>query len=102
MASLASELAELDRIVHEPARLALLTALAASTEADFLFLCRLTGLTKGNLSAHLAKLEAAGLIDVRKEFVRKKPRTILTITSAGKDAIEVHWHHLDQLRKVKP
>ena len=49
----------------------------------------------GNLSTHLGKVDAAGLIDVRKEFVKKKRRIIVTITSAGKDAIERHWHHLD-------
>lgn len=72
------ELASVDRLVHEPARLAILTALAACASADFLFLQQLTGLSKGNLSSHLAKLEQAGLVGVSKQFVGNrwvKPRS---------------------------
>ena len=63
------EMSTLDRVVHEPARLAILTALAACRSADFLFLQSLTGLTKGNLSGHLAKLERAGLVGVEPTFL---------------------------------
>ena len=62
----------LDRLVHEPGRLAILTVLSAVADADFVFLQRTTGLTKGNLSSHLAKLEDAGLVTIEKRFVRKK------------------------------
>jgi DNA-binding transcriptional ArsR family regulator len=94
------ELAELDRLVHEPARLAILTALAACRSADFLYLQRLTGLSKGNLSSHLSKLEAAELVSVEKEFVGKTPNTRLSITRNGRAAIERHWKRLDQLRQA--
>ena len=99
MSTPSESLAELDRLVHEPARLALLTALSGCESADFLFLQRLTGLTKGNLSVHLSKLEAAGLVEVRKEFVGKKPRTVLSLTDPGREAVERHWERLDSLRR---
>jgi len=66
------ELARIDKLVHEPARLAILNALAACHVAEFLFLQELTGLTKGNLSCHLSKLEKANLVSIDKHFVRKK------------------------------
>jgi DNA-binding transcriptional ArsR family regulator len=94
------ELADLDRLIHEPARLAILTALAACRSADFLYLQRLTGLSKGNLSSHLSKLEAARLVVVDKEFIGKTPNTRLSITKTGRGAIERHWRRLDQLRQA--
>ena len=94
------ELAELDRLVHEPARLAILTALSACRGADFLYLQRLTGLTKGNLSSHLSKLEAAGLVQIDKEFVGKTPNTSASLTRAGRAAIDRHWKQLDRLRSA--
>lgn len=94
-----AELAELDRLIHEPARLAILTALAACRSADFLYLQRLTGLTKGNLSSHIAKLEAAGLVQVDKTFDRKIPVTRLSLTKAGRRGIDQHWRRLDGLRR---
>lgn len=93
------DLAGLDRLIHEPARLAILTALSACESADFLFLQRLTGLTKGNLSAHLSKLEEAGLVLVTKVFLGKKPRTTLRLAKAGREAVERHWRQLDALRE---
>ena len=94
------ELAELDRLVHEPARLAILTALAACKHADFLYLQRLTGLSKGNLSSHLGKLESAELIAIEKEFVGKTPNTRVGITKSGRATIERHWKQLDRLRQA--
>jgi DNA-binding MarR family transcriptional regulator len=92
------ELAALDRLVHEPARLSILTALASCESADFLYLQRLTGLSKGNLSSHLSKLEEAGLLAVTKQFKGKTPNTQLVITEQGRRAIEQHWEQLDRLR----
>lgn len=94
------QLAGLDRLVHEPARLAILTALAACKSADFLYLQRLTGLSKGNLSSHLSKLEDAELVTVEKEFVAKIPNTRLSITKTGSAAVEHHWKRLDSLRRA--
>jgi DNA-binding transcriptional ArsR family regulator len=90
----------LDRLVHEPGRLAILTVLSSVTDADFVFLQRATGLTKGNLSSHLAKLEEAGLVAIEKRFVRKKPNTNIALTKAGRTRVSRHWEQLDQLRSL--
>lgn len=79
--------AQLDRLVHEPARLSVLLLLHSLDEADFLFLQRETGLTQGNLSSHLATLEEAGYLRARKEFVGKRPRTLLSLTARGRVAL---------------
>lgn len=92
------EIAGLDKLIHEPARLAILTALSACQKADFLYLQRLTGLTKGNLSSHLSKLEEAALVVISKTFEGKKPVTYLQLTTQGRQAIENHWQKLDALR----
>jgi DNA-binding transcriptional ArsR family regulator len=93
-------LAALDRLIHEPARLAILTALAACQSAEFLFLQRLTGLTKGNLSSHLAKLEEGGLVLIEKTFSGKTPHTFLRLTDDGRQAIAAHWQRLEQLGRA--
>lgn len=93
-------LAGLDRLIHEPARLAIMTALSASEGADFLFLQSLTGLTRGNLSSHLSKLEDAELVDVKKRFIGKKPNTYASLTGKGLQAIDEHWKRLERLRKA--
>jgi DNA-binding MarR family transcriptional regulator len=98
MADVFEELAGLDRLIHDPSRLAILTALSACTSADFTFLQRLTGLTQGNLSGHLSKLEEAGLVDVEKKFVDRKPNTMLSLTEKGRKAIHNHWQQLERLR----
>jgi DNA-binding MarR family transcriptional regulator len=94
------EIAELDRLVHEPARLSILTALSACRNADFLFLQRLTGLTKGNLSAHLAKLEEAELVSIDKGYAGKVPTTQIALTRSGRAAIDRHWKRLEKLRSA--
>lgn len=88
----------LDRLIHEPGRLAILTVLTSVQGADFVFLQRTTGLTKGNLSSHLSKLEEAGLVAVEKRFVRKKPNTNVTLTAMGAERVAKHWDQLDRLR----
>jgi len=82
--------AALDRMVHEPARLAILAVLSAVENADFVFLLGQTGLTKGNLSSHATKLEAAGYIAVEKTFVERIPRTLYRLTTAGKAALDAY------------
>ena len=99
MGSVFEEMAGLDRLVHEPARLAILTALSTCRRADFVFLQRITGLNAGNLSAHLSKLEEAGLVAVEKQFVGKRPNTLVSLTAAGHQAITRHWQQLEALRK---
>jgi DNA-binding transcriptional ArsR family regulator len=78
---------ELDRLIHEPARLLILTILSTVASADFLFLQRETGLTKGNLSAHLSKLEEAGYVKIEKTFKGKLPLTVCKLTAGGKKAL---------------
>jgi DNA-binding MarR family transcriptional regulator len=90
----------LDRLVHEPGRLAILTVLSSLKEADFVFLQRATGLTKGNLSSHLTKLEEAGLVQIKKRFVRKKPNTRVALTRAGRQRIAHHWEQLERLKQL--
>jgi DNA-binding MarR family transcriptional regulator len=79
---------DLDRVVHEPARLAILVQLAFVEEADFLYLMRQTGLTRGNLSSHLSKLEGAGYLRITKGFVGRIPQTRLSLTATGRSAFE--------------
>ena len=90
----------LDRLVHEPGRLAILTVLSSVTDADFVFLQRTTGLTKGNLSSHLTKLEDAGLVEIEKRFVGKRPNTKVALTAAGRTRIAHHWDELDRLKTL--
>jgi DNA-binding MarR family transcriptional regulator len=92
-------LASLNRLVHEPARLAILVALSACEKADFVFLRNLTGLTKGNLSSHLMKLEQADLVEIEKTFEGKQPITYISLTGAGRDALKAYWKRFDQVRE---
>ena len=92
----------LDRLIHEPARLLIVTILASAASADFLFLQRETGLTKGNLSAHLSKLEEAGYIKIEKTFKGKIPLTICRLTSAGQKALKIYRGQLQSfMNKTK-
>jgi DNA-binding MarR family transcriptional regulator len=99
MSQLTEELV-LDRLIHEPGRLAILTVLSSVTDADFVFLLRATGLTKGNLSSHLSKLEDAGLVVIEKRFVRKKPNTNVALTAEGRRRIAAHWEQLERLKRL--
>ena len=90
---------DLDRTVHEPARLAILTVLASAEEVAFLFLQRVTGLSKGNLSSHTQKLEAVGYLETVKVFQGRIPVTSFRITEEGRTAL--HLYH-QQLRALLP
>ncbi|MEN8172169.1 MAG: transcriptional regulator [Chloroflexota bacterium] len=98
MNNIFQELANLDRLIHEPARLAVLTALASCQKTDFLFLQRLTGLSAGNLSVHLSKLEDAGLVKSEKKIVAKRTQTHVNITEEGRDSIARYWEKIETLR----
>jgi DNA-binding MarR family transcriptional regulator len=93
------EMSSLDRLLHEPARLAILTALSACRSCDFVYLQSLTALTKGNLSAHLQKLEHSGLVLIVKSFRGRFPHTVVSLTAAGREAIDRHWQRLETLRE---
>jgi DNA-binding MarR family transcriptional regulator len=86
---MAEELApidELDRVIHEPARLKIMTQLYIVEQGDFIYLLHQTGLTRGNLSTHMSKLEEVGYIEVIKEFIERKPVTMLRLTKEGREA----------------
>jgi DNA-binding MarR family transcriptional regulator len=90
-------IAGIDRLIHEPARLMIMAYLYVVKSADFLFLMRQTGLTHGNLSSHMSKLEAAGYIEIVKEFVDKKPHTMLRLTDAGRGAFQEYRESMMQV-----
>lgn len=106
MSDVFEEIAGLNKLIHEPARLAIMTILSTSQSADFLALQRLTGLTSGNLSAHLSKLAKGELITYEKKFVDRKPKTQIKITKKGQQVLEKHWLQLENFRanvqKLKP
>ena len=97
-----SGIADLDRMVHEPARLAVLSLLFVIESADFTFLMNQTGLTWGNLSAHLGKLEEAGYIASEKSFKRKRPNTSLHLTSEGRKAFREYARKMKSLFQGLP
>ena len=89
-------LTEVDRLVHEPSRSVILAILAAVKSADFLYLQRETGLTKGNLTIHLSKLEKAGYISIEKTYRGKVPLTLCRMTAKGREAFETYCKQLKQ------
>jgi DNA-binding transcriptional ArsR family regulator len=86
-----------DRLLHEPSRLVIATLLSAVDSADFLYLLRESGLSKGNLSSHLARLEAGGYVAIAKTFRGTIPLTICRLTDAGRDGLR---RYRDQLKRV--
>ena len=94
------ELSNLDRLVHEPARLSILTALSVCESAEFMFLQSLTGLTRGNLNTHLTTLEQAGLVSAEKGLRGRGAQTTLRITEKGRAAVDEHWARLRALQKA--
>jgi DNA-binding transcriptional ArsR family regulator len=91
-------IAAIDRLVHEPARLTILSVLAACERADFLFLERATGLTRGNLSVQLSRLEAARFIDIQKTIQRKRTLTTASLADRGRNALSSYWQAMEVLR----
>jgi DNA-binding MarR family transcriptional regulator len=92
----------IDKIIHEPARLLLMAHLFVVESADFLFLQRQTGLTWGNMSSHLRKLENAGYVAVEKEFIDKKPHTTLKLTDKGRRAFKEYRKNMKQVFEDLP
>jgi len=80
----------IDRVIHEPGRFLILTHLYVVESADFIYIMNQTGMTWGNLSSHIKKLRDAGYVEIQKEFVDEKPRTVLQITKSGRKAFEVY------------
>jgi DNA-binding MarR family transcriptional regulator len=90
-------LEEIDRTIHEPARLLVLATLYVLDSADFVFLMNQTGLTWGNLSAHMSKLEEAGYIEVEKSFKERRPHTLLRLTEEGRAAFRAYRQRMMQV-----
>lgn len=91
-------MSELDPLIHEPARLRLLMVLSGIASADFDFVKTALGLTDGNVSWHMGKLEQAGYVSVTKSFRGKLPHTEYALTEAGKEALGGYWEALDAIR----
>jgi len=87
----------LDRLIHSPTRLKILAFLSVVDGADFTFVLRQTGLTRGNLSVNLSKLEEAGYVSIRKEFVDKVPRTLISLTEAGRVALQDYRENMKRV-----
>jgi DNA-binding MarR family transcriptional regulator len=90
-------LAEIDRVIHTPARLMVMTYLYVVDSVDYVFLMHLTGLTWGNLSSHLSTLEEAGYVEIEKEFVDKKPHTMIHLTEEGRAAFRAYKQKMQQV-----
>lgn len=95
-------LADIDQVIHASARLMVLTYLYVVESVDYVFLMRLTGLTWGNLSTHLTKLEEAGYITLNKEFKGKKPHTTISLTKQGRIAFREYKKSLQQVLNDLP
>ena len=90
---------EVDRTIHEPARLLIVTILYMAEKADFLFLLNETGLTRGNLSTHLSKLESVSYVEIEKTYRGKIPQTLCSLTSNGQEAFEKYRKQINQFLK---
>ena len=101
-AAAAPRMPEVDRLIHEPARFRIMAHLYVVESADFLFLMRQTGMTKGNLSSHMSKLEAAGYIEVVKDYILKKPHTMLRLTKKGREAFREYSRDMKRLFEGLP
>ena len=89
----------INKLIHEPARLLIISYLFLLKSADFIFLKAETGLSWGNLSVHMSKLEDAGFVTIEKKFVRKKPHTIASLTDTGRSAFEKYKKNISKLLK---
>ncbi len=84
----------IDRVIHEPARLIIMSHLFVLEKADYLFLKQQTGLTWGNLSSHITKLENAGFVEIIKKFIDRKPHSLLQLTDKGRKAFEKYQRQM--------
>lgn len=89
---------DLDRTIHEPARLRILTILSGVESVSYNFLKTTLGLTNGNLGSHLDRLEQAGFLEVRKSFQGRIPHTDYFVTKVGRAALVAYWATLDAIR----
>ena len=88
---------EIDKLIHEPARLKIIAQLYVVESADFLFLMRQTGLSQGNVSGHLSKLEDAAYVEIKKGYIGKRPQTIISLTKQGRDSFKKYIKNMREL-----
>ena len=88
---------EIDKLIHEPARLKILAQLYVVESADFIFIMRQTGLTQGNVSGHLNKLEDAEYVEIIKGYVGKRPQTMISLTKEGREAFKKYVQSMRQV-----
>lgn len=91
------KLVELDKVIHERVRLGIMAALSVTASLSFLELKQTLKVTDGNLSVHLRLLEKKDYVRVEKNFVGRKPRSIYSLTSAGKSALKEYIQQLEKL-----
>ncbi|HUV29639.1 MAG TPA: transcriptional regulator [Acidobacteriota bacterium] len=92
-----SPLEHIDQVIHAPARLMILTYLYVVDSVDYVFLMRITGLTWGNLSTHLAKLEDAGYVVIKKGYKGRKPHTTIRLSNPGRTAFKEYKRSMKQV-----
>ena len=88
---------EIDRLIHEPARLRIVATLYVVDEADFVYLAQQTGLTAGNMNSHMARLVSADYVAADKTFAANRPRTVYRLTEEGRTAILHYRQHVGNL-----
>ena len=88
---------QIDRLIHEPARLVIMTSLYVIEEGDMVFLREQTKLSWGNLSVQIRRLKEANYVEVKKEFVENKPHTVVRLTSEGRAAFEMYRARLKRI-----
>ena len=98
----AMQLPPIDDLLHEPARLRLLAFLAVVKRADFTYLLKLTGMSKGNLSVQMNRLGDANLVNIEKSFAGKRPRTVYELTREGRDALRTYKKNLKIILEALP
>jgi DNA-binding MarR family transcriptional regulator len=90
----------IDREIHEPARLGIMTLLSSADWTDFASMCVMLRLTRGNLSSHIARLERRGYVQIKKSIVGKIPHTEYRLTRSGRHALNGYWSAIDAIRKL--
>lgn len=93
---------DIDEFLHELARLKLLAFLAVLKRADFVYLLRHTGFSRGNLSVQMSKLSDAGLVQIEKSFVGNRPRTAYALTRKGRAALAAYKAGMTELLEALP
>ena len=88
---------EIDKLIHEPARLKIIAQLYVVENADFLFLMRQTGLSQGNVSGHLSKLEDAAYVEIVKGYIGKRPQTIISLTKKGREMFKIYIKNMREI-----